>query len=201
MEFKRVIVETPYKSRTKKGLRQNLRFARDCARDCLVVYCEAPFLSHLLYTQPGILDDNDPLERQDGIDAGLAWGAAAEATVVYLDRGISAGMYYGVQNARKAGRPIIFRTLSHSVPTSSGKLHTTRKVQIGPNPEDIENACRQLFKELPPGARAIEFTSDLDHLGDVYGPCFEFDGLYLPVMIRGTLPDEIPQTVNLRYEI
>jgi hypothetical protein len=200
MEFKRVIVETPYKAATKKGLKQNLKFARDCARDCLTVHCEAPFLSHLLYTQAGILDDNDPLGRQDGIDAGLAWGAVAEATVVYLDRGISTGMHYGVQNARNANRPIIFRTLSHHLPIPSSKLRYTRKVQVEPNPESIEKAARQLFKELPHGARAFNFSSDLDHLDDVYGPCFVFDGLSLPVLIRGTLTGEIPQTIAIGYE-
>jgi hypothetical protein len=39
--------------------------------------------------KPGILRDDVPEERQQGIDAGLAWAGQAEATVVYTDRGIS----------------------------------------------------------------------------------------------------------------
>jgi len=33
-----------------------------------------------------------PAERKLGIDAGLAWRDVAEASVVYVDRGISSGM-------------------------------------------------------------------------------------------------------------
>jgi len=72
---------------------------------------EAPFASHLLYTQEGILDDNIPEERQLGIDAGLLWGENATKTVVYIDYGLSGGMRYGIERARKAGRPIVFRKL------------------------------------------------------------------------------------------
>lgn len=71
---------------------------------------EAPLLSHLLYTQPGVLRDEVPEERQHGIDAGLAWGRVAEATIIYVDRGISNGMRYGIANARAAGRPIVVRS-------------------------------------------------------------------------------------------
>jgi hypothetical protein len=72
---------------------------------------EAPIASHLLYTQPGILRDGDPAERQWGIDAGLAWGDRADATVVYTDRGTSRGMVYGINNADRAGRPVELRIL------------------------------------------------------------------------------------------
>ena len=50
-----------------------------------------PIASHLLYTQPGILKDGVPDERQLGIEAGLAWRFVAEATVVYQDLGIRPG--------------------------------------------------------------------------------------------------------------
>ena len=53
----------------------------------------APLIaSHLLYTQPGILDDTIPDEREVGIAAGLEWAHVAEAMVIYTDRGISPGM-------------------------------------------------------------------------------------------------------------
>ena len=38
-----------------------------------------------------------------GIDAGLAWGVEAEATVVYVDHGISRGMQYGIERAHREG--------------------------------------------------------------------------------------------------
>jgi hypothetical protein len=60
---------------------------------------------------PGILDDARPEERALGIEAGLAWGIAAEATVVYCDRGISQGMLQGINRASVEGRPIERRWL------------------------------------------------------------------------------------------
>ena len=41
--------------------------------------------------------DPSKLERELGISAGLIWGACAEATVVYTDRGISKGMDRGMR--------------------------------------------------------------------------------------------------------
>jgi hypothetical protein len=75
---------------------------------------EAPLASHLLYTQPGILRDYIPAERQWGINAGLAWGAKADATIVYTDRGITRGMEFGITNANAAGRPIEYRTIGEA---------------------------------------------------------------------------------------
>lgn len=99
--MKLVILESPYAG----DIEANVAYARACVRDSLS-RGEAPIASHLLYTQPGILRDDDPEERQWGIDAGLAWGAVATATVVYTDKGISRGMAYGIEAANRAGRAI-----------------------------------------------------------------------------------------------
>lgn len=101
-----VILESPYAG----DVEANLTYARACMKDSLL-RGEAPAVSHLLYTQPGVLDDTNPEERTLGIDAGLAWGRVAEATVVYIDRGVSRGMQYGIDNANKAGRPVEMRSL------------------------------------------------------------------------------------------
>lgn len=106
MNFTLVLLESPFAGEVEK----NVAYARACMRDCLL-RGEAPFASHLLYTQPGVLDDLIPEERELGINAGLAIGAKFEKTVVYTDRGISRGMEYGIANAQKAGRPIEYRTL------------------------------------------------------------------------------------------
>lgn len=102
----KVLVESPFAG----DVERNLRYLRACMRDCFL-RGELPFASHALYTQPGVLDDNDPAERQLGIDAGLAWGAHAVKTVVYTDLGMSRGMRYGIDNATAAGRPVEYRTL------------------------------------------------------------------------------------------
>lgn len=104
--MRRVILESPYAG----DVEANTTYARCCLRDSLR-RGEAPIASHLLYTQPGVLDDGVQAERQWGIDAGLAWRVVAEATVVYTDRGISDGMKYGVAVAEKAGIPVEYRRL------------------------------------------------------------------------------------------
>ena len=93
----------------------NIDYARRCVRDS-VLRGESPIASHLLYTQPGILDDELPEERQLGIDAGLAWRDVADATVVYTDRGISRGMEYGIRRATETGVPIEYRSLTNPMP-------------------------------------------------------------------------------------
>ena len=104
--MRRVIVESPFAG----DVDLNVRYARAALRDCLM-RGEAPFASHLSYTQPGVLDDDIPEERALGIEAGLEWGFKAEATVVYTDLGISAGMRQGIDRARDEGRPIEMRSL------------------------------------------------------------------------------------------
>ena len=104
--MRRVILESPYAG----DVEANVNYARLCLRDSLS-RGEAPIASHLLYTQPNVLRDEVAGERQWGIDAGLAWAAVAEATVVYTDHGISRGMEYGINHAESLGRPIEYRKL------------------------------------------------------------------------------------------
>jgi hypothetical protein len=72
---------------------------------------EAPFAFHLLYTQEGILNDENPEERMWGIEAGLAWGKNASKTVVYTNLGITEGMKFGINRAKQEGRAIEYREL------------------------------------------------------------------------------------------
>lgn len=101
-----VILESPYSG----DVEENLRYARACMKDCLS-RAEAPFASHLLYTQPGVYDDDIPDERSAGICAGFAWHSVADALVVYTDRGISPGMKCGIEWAQDTGLVIEFRKL------------------------------------------------------------------------------------------
>lgn len=104
--MERVILESPYAG----DVERNEKYARLCLRDSLL-RGEAPIASHLLYTQPGVLDDKNPEERALGIEAGLAWGTFAVKTVVYEDYGISKGMEYGIARAKKEKRPIVYRKI------------------------------------------------------------------------------------------
>ena len=53
-------------------------------------------------------------ERERGIAAALAWYRAADAAVVYTDRGISRGMELGIATAKAAGKPVEFRSLGQT---------------------------------------------------------------------------------------
>lgn len=104
--IRRVVIESPYDGDIDK----NVRYARACMRDCLL-QDEAPYASHLLYTQDGILRDEVPDERLHGIIAGFAWRDVSDATIVYTDLGISKGMKDGIAHAEEIGHPIEYRTL------------------------------------------------------------------------------------------
>lgn len=118
--FTPVILESPFAG----DVGANLSYLRSCMRDCLL-RGEAPFASHGLYTQPGVLDDAVPAEREHGIAAGFAWRGACTKTVIYCDRGCSGGMLAGYTHAVRAGHEIEFRTLYPGTGGSVG-VHAVR---------------------------------------------------------------------------
>jgi hypothetical protein len=111
--MRRVILESPYAG----DVDANVAYARACLGDCLR-RDEAPIASHLLFTQPNVLDDTKPEERSLGMRAGFAWYDVAEAAVVYTDRGISRGMKAGIAQATQRGIPVEYRTLPAAVEVS-----------------------------------------------------------------------------------
>ena len=104
----KVQLESPFGAPTREGIITNVAYALIAMRDSLA-RGEAPFASHLLYTQ--MLDDQDPYERTEGIEAGLVIGNDAALTAVYTDLGISRGMKYGIERAEAEGREIVWRRL------------------------------------------------------------------------------------------
>lgn len=111
----RVIIETPFAGKGRSALarwlsqRRHVVYARQCMLDSLS-RGEAPFLSHLLYTQ--VLDDRIQAERQAGISAGLVWGEVAELTAVYVDFGVSGGMVQGIRHAWNNKRKVEYRAIT-----------------------------------------------------------------------------------------
>lgn len=91
-------------------LDNNVAYARAAIKDCLM-RGEAPYASHLLYTQPGVLDDTIQEDRDRGMFAGFAWRQAASKTVVYTDLGVSRGMRAGIEDAKKRFAVVEYRTL------------------------------------------------------------------------------------------
>lgn len=107
--MKRVQVESPYSGDVKR----NETYARRALHDC-ILRGEAPFASHLLYTQTGVLADDLPDERFLGIKAGFAWLEVAEASVVYWDYGISEGMMEGILLSEQLGKAIEYRRIGRN---------------------------------------------------------------------------------------
>ena len=104
--MRRVIIESPYHGNVER----NLRYLRVCLRDSLL-RGEAPFASHGLYTQPGVLDDHDQEQRRMGIEAGFSWWADADSIVFYTDIGWSRGMTAAHDLAVERVELFEFRTL------------------------------------------------------------------------------------------
>lgn len=101
-----VVIESPYAGDVDK----NLAYLRAAMSDC-IKRGEAPFASHALYTQPGVLDDTIPEERALGILAGFWWATKAAKRAVYVDLGISEGMKRGIEHAKSIGQPVEMRSI------------------------------------------------------------------------------------------
>jgi hypothetical protein len=106
--MRRVVIESPLSPSNGHSFESNQDYARRCMKDSLD-RGEAPYASHLLYTQ--MLDDFDPVERKLGMEAGFAWGQAANTIAVYTDRGMSSGMIEGIKRAHARGATIVFRSI------------------------------------------------------------------------------------------
>lgn len=108
--LKPVIIESPFAG----DVDRNLRYLRAAMHRCLLDG-EAPFASHALYTQPGVLDDTVPHERELGIAAGFVIADALARTgakrVVFRDLGYSRGMEKGIEHATQIQQAIEFRSL------------------------------------------------------------------------------------------
>jgi len=99
-----VILESPYKG----DMEVNAAYAKRCMLDSLA-RGEAPFVSHLLYTQ--VLDDTRPRERKTGMEAGWAWIGLTRKTVVYQDYEMSDGMLEGIRRAKELGHDVEYRNI------------------------------------------------------------------------------------------
>lgn len=86
-----VVIESPYAG----DVENNVEYARKAMLHSLELG-EAPYASHLLYTQ--VWDDLDPEQRKAGIKAGVEFHRVADKVAFYCDRGISGGMRFAFEN-------------------------------------------------------------------------------------------------------
>lgn len=106
----RVFLCSPYAG----AIHVNVGFARSCLADCFK-RGEAGFAPHLLYTQPFVLRDGVPEERERGMAAGMRWLVICDKLVAYVDRGISSGMKREIEYARHIRTPVEFRRLDRGI--------------------------------------------------------------------------------------
>ena len=106
LELIKTIIESPFSG----NIEANIEYARQAVKDS-VHRGEAPIASHLLFTQPGILNDHDPDERLLGCEAGWAWIKVADRMAVYMDFGISSGMKMAIHLAAQQNLRIDYRTI------------------------------------------------------------------------------------------
>jgi hypothetical protein len=121
-----VIVESPYAG----DVQRNVAYLRAAMRHCLLKG-EAPFASHALYTQPGVLDDTILEQRRLGIEAGFEFRRVAQKTVVYVDLGYPNGMKLGIDHAEQLGHAVEYRTLPDEMWAAFVRAHDgTRRAAI-----------------------------------------------------------------------
>lgn len=111
--MKLVLIESPYGASDPLVIDANVSYARRAVRDS-VLRGESPIASHLLFTQPGILKDEIPKEREMGIAAGLAWRAVAHESIFYTDRGWSKGMLAALWGCLKENRVFTIRAIDYA---------------------------------------------------------------------------------------
>jgi hypothetical protein len=102
---KRVYIASPFRGSSAEETRQNIVYARLCMLDSLE-RGEAPYLSHLLYTQAW-----SEQRRSEGLAAGDAWREVADLVALYTDLGESGGMQRAVMSAVRQGIPTATRSV------------------------------------------------------------------------------------------
>lgn len=149
-ELTHVLIESPLAAPDIEGWVRNKKFARACLRDSLG-RGEAPYASHLLYAQEGLLNDDIAEERALGIHAGLVWGKLATKSIVYTDLGISSGMERGIKRAQSEGREVEYRTLGF-IPEVSIK-----EVQLEVLRREVESMLKLEDNEVSPPTKKMKY--------------------------------------------
>jgi len=114
-KLRRVIIESPCAAVSNEEWIANADYLNECLRDS-IARGEAPYASHGIFAFSGAFEDADPEQREACMLAGFAWQTAAEAVIVYTDRGMSAGMVRAVELAAKQGITVEQRSIHTRLP-------------------------------------------------------------------------------------
>ena len=102
--MKLIVIESPFAGEVDR----NLLYLDYAIRNALA-RGESPYASHKMFTTA--LDDDDPVQRKRGIEAGLAWRRNADARVFYVDLRWSTGMIAARKLYDDEGLPYTMRML------------------------------------------------------------------------------------------
>ena len=97
--MKKVFICSPYSGDVLENMRKALAYCRQAAAQCFM-----PYAPHLYFTR--FLDDNDPEQREAGIDAGLEWIADCEEVQVYGTP--TDGMMVEISEAKRLGKKVVY---------------------------------------------------------------------------------------------
>lgn len=95
---------SPYRGGFFQRLR-NIRYAQQLTRNAVRLGF-APIATHLYLTR--VLDDRKPLERTQGINAGLSILSECSTMIVGTRYGVSEGMAAEIEHAQKNGITVIW---------------------------------------------------------------------------------------------
>lgn len=122
MEGRLVIIESPFAGEIER----NKAYLEACIRDC-ALRGESAYASHKMLTTA--LDDTIPAERDLGINLGFAWHRHAAASCVYVDHGISRGMWRGIQHAWSIGLGVEVRSIYAATDIGNAEVQMTARFQ------------------------------------------------------------------------
>lgn len=151
-----VTLESPYAATKKHTVEEHISYAQECV-EALLREGLAPFASHLLYTQPGVLDDNSPKDRALGIEAGLTLAEKTDMRVFAVDYGMSRGMLTALE--RTKGQQL--GVMAHKI--APKKLFKVIEYQIQ---EDLERAVFHCETIGLPVNMDVTFAVDLNFKGE-----------------------------------
>lgn len=110
--LKKVIIESPFKATQERSQEVHECYLQHCLADS-VSRGESPFASHLYLTK--VLNDDVPMERAVGIQAGWVWAEHADLIAVYCDLGVSSGMAESIDRYMELGKIVERRTLDDRI--------------------------------------------------------------------------------------
>ncbi|MFS1426484.1 hypothetical protein LMH73_004725 [Vibrio splendidus] len=105
---KKIILESPFSNADRGKFNANYFYLCLVARKLMVEQEASPLFFHALYTQ--FLHDNVIEERNLGLFKSFEWHTFGDCKLYAIDRGISAGMILGAEDAIKKGMPVMFFT-------------------------------------------------------------------------------------------